>query len=66
MLLQHEVINIVNHGLSVFNDLKFSEETEDNRFTRYAITGMISEYLESSSVKENVSNGLQQSTETTG
>jgi len=64
-LLQHEVINIVNHGLSVFDDLKFSEETENDRFTRYAITGMISEYLESNSEKENVSNELQQSTKNT-
>ena len=65
-LLQHEVINIVNHSLSVFNDLNFSDETEDDRFTQYAIIGMIGEYLESSSEKENVNNELQQSTETSG
>jgi hypothetical protein len=63
-LLQYEVINIVTYCLPVFEDLRFSEETADNRFTRYAIAGMISEYLESNSVKEKVSNGLQQSAKT--
>lgn len=65
-LFQYEVINMLNYCLPVFEDLRFSEETVDNRFTRYAIAGMISEYLESNSVKENVSNGLQQSAETQG
>ena len=63
-LLQYEVINIVTYCLPIFEDLRFSEETADNRFTRYAIAGMISEYLESNSVKEKVSNGLQQSAKT--
>ncbi|HMO60721.1 MAG: hypothetical protein QM725_07205 [Lacibacter sp.] len=65
-LLQYEVINIVTYCLPIFEDLRFSEETADNRFTRYAIAGMISEYLESNSVKEKVSNGLQQSAKTQG
>lgn len=62
-VLQYEIINMINYCISVFEDLRFSEETADNRFTRYAISGMISEYLESNSAKENVSNGLQQSAE---
>ena len=65
-LLQHEVVNIVGYCQSVFDDLKFSEETEDNRFTYYAIAGAISEYFESDRVNENVSNGLQQSAEAEG
>jgi Domain of unknown function (DUF1896) len=63
-LLQHEAINMIGYCDSVFNDLKFSEETEDNRFIRYAICGAISEYLDGNRVNENVSNELQQSAET--
>ena len=63
-LLQHEVINMVGYANSTFDDLRFSEENEDNRFLRYAILGCISEYLKSNSAKENVSNGLQQSAKT--
>lgn len=63
-LLQHEIINMIGYCESVFDDLKFSEENEDNRFIQYAITGMISEYLESNSENENVSNELQQSAKT--
>jgi hypothetical protein len=65
-LLQYEAINMVNYCLPVFDDLRFSEETEDNQFLRYAIIGMIKEYLESNSVKENVSNELQQSAKIQG
>lgn len=65
-LLQHEVINMVGYCQSVFDDLKFSEETEDSRFTYYAIAGAISEYLESNRESENVSNELQQSAEAEG
>ncbi len=65
-LLRYEAINMVTYCLPIFEDLRFSEETADNRFTRYAIAGMISEYLQSNSEKENVSDGLQQSTETQG
>lgn len=63
-LLQHEVINMIGYCEPVFNDLNFSEENEDNRFIQYAITGMISEYLQSNSENENVSNELQQPTKT--
>jgi len=45
-LLQYEAVNLINYCDSVFNDLKFSEENEDNRFIRYAICGAISEYLD--------------------
>jgi len=62
-LLIYEISNMVKHCQSVFDDLNFSEENEDNRFLRYAITGVMTEYL--NTVKsENVSNELQQSTET--
>ncbi len=65
-LLLYEVINMITRCQSVFQDLKFSEENEDNRFLRYAIAGAIIEYLESNRESENVSNELQQSTETEG
>ncbi|MGF2412617.1 MAG: hypothetical protein ACQUYJ_09830, partial [Ferruginibacter sp.] len=65
-ILLIEAINIINYCESVFADLNFSEENEDNRFIRYAITGMISEYLQRNSENENVSHGLQQSAEATG
>lgn len=61
-LLQHEIINMVSYCKTVFDDLKFSEENEDNRFIEYAIAGMINEYLQSNSENEKVSNGLQQPT----
>jgi hypothetical protein len=61
-----EIINIINYCELVFSDLNFSEENEDNRFIRYAIVGMISEYLQHNSENENVSNGLQQSAKTAG
>lgn len=65
-LLQHEVVNMVGYCDAVFNDLKFSEENEENRFIRYAICGAMGEYLDSNRVSETVSNELQQSAETTG
>ncbi len=65
-LLQHEVVNMIGYCDTVFNDLKFSEENEDNRFIHYAIAGAVSEYLDSNRVSENVSNELQQPAETTG
>ncbi|MEI2822697.1 MAG: hypothetical protein V9F02_04625 [Chitinophagaceae bacterium] len=65
-LLQHEIINMIGYCEPVFDDLKFSEENEGNRFIHYAITGMISEYLQSNSENENVSNELQQPTKAEG
>ena len=65
--LKFEVINLINQCQSVFDDLNFSDENEDNQFLRYAIIGTISEYLEGvTSENENVKDGLQQSTETEG
>jgi Domain of unknown function (DUF1896) len=65
-ILLPEAINIINYCETVFDDLNFSENNEDNRFMRYAITGMISEFLQHNSENENVSNGLQHSAEATG
>lgn len=45
-VLRYEVINLINYCRSVFKDLNFSKENEDNRFTHYAIAGMIGEYLQ--------------------
>jgi Domain of unknown function (DUF1896) len=63
-LLQYEVINMIHYCQSAFDDLNFSEETEDNQFLRHAIIGTVSDYLNSED--ENVSNELQQPTETAG
>lgn len=63
-LLQHEIFNMTSYCNSTFDDLRFAEENEDNQFIRYAITGAVSEYLESNRVNETVSNELQQSAET--
>lgn len=65
-ILTTEIINLIQDCKPVFEDLKFSIENEDNRFIRYAIMGQIGEYLQRNSENEIVSNGLQQSTETTG
>ena len=66
-ILKFEVINLTNQCQSVFDDLNFSVENEDNEFIRYAILGSIGEYLEAvTSENENVKDGLQQSTETEG
>ncbi len=62
-LLLFEISNMIKECNSVFDDLNFAEENEDNRFLRYAITGVIKEYLESVT-SENVRDELQQSTET--
>lgn len=62
-LLLFEISNMIKHCNPVFDDLNFSEENEDNRFLRYAITGVIKEYFDNV-VSENVSDELQQSTET--
>ena len=62
-LLLFEISNMIKECNSVFDDLNFAEENEDNRFLRYAITGVIKEYLENVT-SENVSDELQQSTET--
>ena len=57
-LLLYEVSNMIKYCQSVFDDLNFSEENEDNRFLRYAITGVVKEYLENV-VSENLLVGRQ-------
>jgi len=47
--IKFEVLNLINKCHSVFDDLNFSEENEDNQFLRYFIIGTIQEYL-----KDNV------------
>lgn len=63
-LLQFEIINIIGHCQPVFEELAFNQANEDNQFIKYAIIGSLSEYLQRNSEKENVSDELQQSTET--
>jgi Domain of unknown function (DUF1896) len=65
-LLQTELINMIGYCNSVFEDLNFSEETEDNIFIRYAITGLVQKYLKRNSVIEIESNELQQSAKAQG
>lgn len=65
-ILQFEAVNMVIYCRSTFDDLRFSVENEDNRFTRYAITGLIKDYLQENSVNEAVNDVLQQSKEIQG
>lgn len=65
--LKFEVINMINLCQSVFEDLCFSEENEDNQFLRYAIIGTIKEYFQAAAIdNRNVIDGVQQSTKTEG
>ena len=43
--LVYEVVNIIRQSEEVFQAFDFNEENEDNRQLKYAITGIISEYL---------------------
>jgi len=43
--LLYEVGNIIGQCESVFQTLEFTEENEDNRQLRYAVTGIIDKYL---------------------
>jgi len=62
-----EVISMISRCQSVFEDLNFSEENEDNQFLRYAIIGTIKEYFQAvAGENENVIDGVQQSTKTEG
>lgn len=45
-LLQYEVLNMIEHCKFIFDAFNFSEENEDNRELKYAVTGVISEYLD--------------------
>lgn len=65
--LKFEVINMISICQSVFEDLNFSEENEDNQFLRYAIIGSIKEYFQAvAGENENVIDGVQLSTKTEG
>ncbi len=65
--LKFEVINMISLCQSVFEDLNFSEENEDNQFLRYAIIGTIKEYFQAvAGENENVIDGVQQSTKIEG
>lgn len=44
-VLTTELINLVTVCDEVFDEMNFSEETEDDRYLRYAITGALHEYL---------------------
>lgn len=43
--LEYEVINMIQCCEPVFESLKLTEENEDNSHLRYAVTGMVSDYL---------------------
>ena len=44
-VLLYEIINIISYSKDVFAAFDFTEENEDSRLLRYAVTGLISEYL---------------------
>ncbi|HEX5152859.1 MAG TPA: hypothetical protein VFW07_15515 [Parafilimonas sp.] len=44
-VLIYEIINIINFSEDIFKEFEFTEENEDSRVLRYAVTGIISEYL---------------------
>jgi|SRR6185437_6933821 len=48
-ILTYEVSNLLQACTPVFEHFKFSEETEDDRFLRYAVIGMIREYMNGNS-----------------
>lgn len=43
--LTYELVNLLNKAAPVFEELGFSQATEDDRLTRYAIIGIVQEYL---------------------
>lgn len=45
-LLTHEVINLIESCAPVFETIGFTEENENDRHLRYAITGAVKEYFE--------------------
>lgn len=45
-LLTYEVINLIESCTPVFETLGFTEENENDRHLRYAITGAVKEYFE--------------------
>lgn len=47
-ILKFEIINLIERSQPSFDELKFSEENEDDQFLKYLIIGTIGEYLEES------------------
>lgn len=47
--LTTEIINMIASCESVFEEVKFSEENEEDMYVRYAITGAVHEYLKGES-----------------
>jgi hypothetical protein len=43
--LLYEVVNMIAYSKPAFEGFGFSEENEDNRQLKYAVTGAVSEYL---------------------
>ncbi len=46
-ILTTELINMIAACDPVFNEMQFTEENEDDRYLRYAVTGAVHEYLNS-------------------
>lgn len=44
-ILQTEIINLITVCDPVFHELNFSEENENDRYLRYAVTGAVHEYF---------------------
>lgn len=45
-ILTYEIVNMIAVCKPVFDNMRFSEENEDDRMLQYAIIGTIQEYLE--------------------
>ncbi|MFC6100796.1 hypothetical protein [Olivibacter domesticus] len=50
-VLTYEVLNMMEACEPIFEQLLFSEENEDDRMIRYAITGQLAAYLEGQSTE---------------
>lgn len=46
-LLTYEIINLIQTCTPVFEAFGFTEASEDDRHLRYAVTGVVNEYLQS-------------------
>jgi hypothetical protein len=44
-VLTYETINLIGHCKEAFDNFAFSEETEDNRFLRYAVIAAVHDYF---------------------
>lgn len=57
-ILTYELINLIGACEPIFEVFTFSEANEDDPELRYAITGMIAEYIDGSQEKAAPTNGL--------